>query len=113
MTHHYVNQARAHTDAAGLETANDTGARHKAKNGFCTQIGIDWFTWFGTRTSKSRLKFLELLRAGHIDYVLNDAAYGYMRKHSLSAPLIASLAAQPETDFADQAACWRILTGSD
>jgi hypothetical protein len=36
--------------------------------------------------------------------VLNDAAYGYMRKHSLSAPLIASLAAQPQTEFADQAA---------
>jgi hypothetical protein len=94
---------------AGLETApyvsvDDTGARHKAKNGFCTQIGNDWFTWFGTRTSKSRLNFLELLRAGHTDYVLNDAAYGYMRKHSLSAPLIASLAAQPETEFADQAA---------
>jgi hypothetical protein len=94
---------------AGLETAayvsvDDTGARHKAKNGFCTQIGNDWFTWFGTRTAKSRLNFLELLRAGHTDYVLNDAAYGYMRKHSLSAPLIASLAAQPQTEFADQAA---------
>ena len=38
--------------------------------------------WFGTRTSKSRLNFLDLLRAGHTDYVLNDAAYGYMRKHS-------------------------------
>jgi hypothetical protein len=94
---------------AGLETSpyvsvDDTGARHKAKNGFCTQIGNDWFTWFGTRTSKSRLNFLELLRAGHTDYVLNDAAYGYMRKHALAAPLIASLMAQPETEFADQAA---------
>jgi hypothetical protein len=94
---------------AGLETApyvsvDDTGARHQAKNGFCTQIGNDWFTWFGTRSSKSRLNFLELLRAGHTDYVLNDAAYGYMRKHALSAPLIASLADQPETCFADQAA---------
>jgi len=94
---------------AGLETAayvsvDDTGARHKAKNGFCTQIGNDWFTWFGTRTSKSRLNFLDLLRAGHTDYVLNETAYGYMRKHSLSAPLIASLAAQPQTSFADQAA---------
>ncbi len=34
---------------AGLETSpyvsvDDTGARHKAKNGFCTQIGNDWFT---------------------------------------------------------------------
>jgi Transposase IS66 family len=93
---------------AGLETSPyvsvaATGARHKAKSGFCTQIGNDWFTWFGTRSSKSRLNFLELLRAGHTDYVLNEAAYGYMRKHTLSAPLIASLAAQPETGFADQA----------
>jgi Transposase IS66 family len=69
---------------AGLETSpyvsvDDTSARHKAKNGFCTQIGNDWFTWFGTRTSKSRINFLGLLRAGHTDYVLNDAAYGYMR----------------------------------
>lgn len=92
---------------AGLETSpyvsvDDTGARHKAKNGFCTQIGNDWFTWFGTRSSKSRLNFLDLLRAGHTDYVLNDAAYGYMRKHSLSASLIASLMAERETRFADQ-----------
>ncbi len=89
---------------AGLQTSpyvsvDDTGARHAGKNGFCTQIGNDWFTWFGTRSSKSRLNFLELLRAGHTDYVLNDAAYGYMRKHSLSAPLIASLAAQPQTEI--------------
>jgi hypothetical protein len=94
---------------AGLETSpyvsvDDTGARHKAKNGFCTQIGNDWFTWFGTRSSKSRLNFLELLRAGHANYVLNDAAYGYMRKHALSAPLIGRLAAQPETCFANQKA---------
>jgi hypothetical protein len=65
---------------AGLETSplvsvDDTGARHAGKNGFCTQIGNDWFTWFGTRSSKSRLNFLDLLRAGHTDYVLNDAAY--------------------------------------
>jgi hypothetical protein len=94
---------------AGLETSSwvsvdDTGARHKAKNGFCTQIGNDWFTWFGTRRSKSRANFLELLRAGHTDYVLNDAAYGYMRKHFLSATLIGGLMAETETHFADQKA---------
>jgi hypothetical protein len=94
---------------AGLETspygsADDTGARHAGKNGFCTQIGHDWFTWFGTRSSKSRLTFLDLLRAGHTDYVLNDAAYDYMRKHALSAPLIACLKGEPELCFADEAA---------
>ena len=91
---------------AGLETspyvsADDTGARHAGKNGFCTQIGNDWFTWFGTRPSKSRLNFLDLLRAGHTDYVLNEAAYDYMRKHALSATLIARLTAEPQTCFAD------------
>jgi hypothetical protein len=34
---------------AGLETSpyvsvDDTGALHNAENGFCTQIGDDWFT---------------------------------------------------------------------
>jgi len=94
---------------AGLKTSpyvsvDDTGERHKAKNGFCTQVGNDWFTWFVTRSSKSRLNFLDMLRAGNTDYVLNDAAYGWLRKHALSAPLIADLADQPETCFADQAA---------
>jgi len=94
---------------AGLQTSpwisvDDTGARHKAANGFCTQIGNDRFTWFGTRPSKSRLNFLDLLRAGHTEFVLNDAAFDYMRSRALSTALIARLAEQPQTAFADQAA---------
>jgi Transposase IS66 family len=99
---------------AGLETsswvsADDTGARHAGKNGFCTQIGNEWFTWFRTRSSKSRLNFLDLLRAGHTDYVLNAAAYDYMREHGLPATSIALLAACPQTRFADQAAWMALL----
>lgn len=37
-------------------SADDTGARHKAKNGFCTHIGDDRFAWFCTTFSKSRIK---------------------------------------------------------
>jgi hypothetical protein len=93
----------------GLETSpwvsvDDTGARHKARNGFCTQIGNDWFTWFATRSSKTRLNFLDLLRAGHTDYVLNQAAFGYLRSRGLAGPLIARLAEAGETRFVDQAA---------
>jgi hypothetical protein len=93
---------------AGLETSpwisvDDTGARHKAKNGFCTQIGNDRFTWFGTRSSKSRLNFLDLLRAGHTDYVLNDLAFDYMRGRGLAAPLIARLTEAGERHFVNQA----------
>lgn len=94
---------------AGLETSpwvsvDDTGARHKAKNGFCTQIGNDWFTWFGTRAGKTRLNFLDLLRAGHSDYVMNEAAVGYMRSRGLAGPLIARLVEAGVTHFVDQAA---------
>jgi hypothetical protein len=96
---------------AGLETSpwvsvDDTGARHAGKNGFCTQIGNEWFTWFRTRSSKSRLNFLDLLRAGYTDYVLNDAAYDYMRNNGLPAATIARLKAEPRTRFSDQIA-WR------
>jgi hypothetical protein len=83
-------------------SVDDTGARHAGKNGYCTQIGNDWFTWFGTRASKSRVNFLDLLRAGHTDYVLNDAAFDYMRDRNLSAALIARLANEPVTTFANQ-----------
>jgi Transposase IS66 family len=96
---------------AGLETSpwvsvDDTGARHAGKNGFCTQIGNEWFTWFRSRSSKSRLNFLDLLRAGYTDYVLNDAAYDYMRNQGLPAATIARLKAEPETRFSDQIA-WK------
>jgi hypothetical protein len=46
-------------------TVDDTGARHKAKNGFCTQIGNAHFAWFGTTDGRSN--FLDLLRAGYED----------------------------------------------
>jgi Transposase IS66 family len=94
---------------AGLQTApwisvDDTGARHAGHNGFCTQIGNDDFTWFGTRASKSRLNFLDLLRAGHGDYVVNEAALSYMRDRSLAGPVISRLAADAQTRFPDHVA---------
>ena len=93
----------------GLETAawitvDDTGARHKAKNGFCTQIGNDRFTAFTTTGSKSRLNFLEVLNAGDSTHLINDAATAYMRKHNLSSAVIAQLASHAQTHFADRAA---------
>ncbi|HVA62749.1 MAG TPA: transposase [Terriglobales bacterium] len=97
---------RAGLQSAAWITVDDTGARHGNANGFCTQIGNDDFTWFGTRASKSRLNFLDLLRAGHTDYVINAAALAYMRSRSLAGPVIRRLAEGGETRFAD-AAAWR------
>ena len=93
---------RAGLSSSDWITVDDTGARHKAKNGYCTQIGNDHFTWSDTTASKSRLNFLELLRAGHDDYVINAEALDYMRQRSLSGLLIARLAEHPVATFANQ-----------
>ena len=55
---------RAGLRSASWITVDDTGARHKARNGFCTHIGNDSFAFFATTYSKSRLNFLELLGLG-------------------------------------------------
>jgi hypothetical protein len=95
---------RAGLTKSGWITVDDTGARHKGKNGYCTQIGNACFTWFGTTASKSRLNFLELLRAGYQDYVVNDEALAYMRARSLAGPVIDLLSEHPDRWFADRVA---------
>jgi hypothetical protein len=95
---------RAGLQRAAWISVDDTGAQHAGNNGFCTQIGNDSFAWFGTRSSKSRLNFLDLLRAGRTDYVINHAAIDYMRGRALAGSVIAQLAAHRQTRFVDQAA---------
>ena len=92
---------RAGLTEAAWVSVDDTGARHKAVNGVCTQLGNEHFAWFGTTASKSRLNFLELLRAGHTDYVVDAEALAYMRERGLAGPLIARLAEAADTRFAD------------
>ena len=95
---------RTGLQAASWISVDDTGARHKAKNGVCTQIGNDEFTSFTTTGSKSRLNFLELLNAGDTTLLVNAAGLAYMRQHGLSRPLLAALAGHPDKRFADRAA---------
>ena len=62
---------------------DDTAARHQGQNGYCTHIGNELFAWFESTESKSRLNFLELLRAGHTDYVVDAVARRYMKEQKL------------------------------
>jgi hypothetical protein len=100
---------RAGLSAAGWISVDDTGARHNHRNGVCTQLGNDRFAAFATTASKSRLNFLEVLRAGYRDYVVNAEALAYMRQRSLAGPVIARLAEHPEHRFPDEAAWTRHL----
>jgi hypothetical protein len=94
---------------AGLATAawvtvDDTGARHAGANEYTTHIGNDRFAWFATRPSKSRLNFLDLLRAGCPDYVINATALTYLVEHGVPASIVAALLAAGPRSFVDDAA---------
>jgi hypothetical protein len=74
--------------AVGLEVSSyinvdDTGARHNGKNGYCTHIGNESFSWFESTESKSRINFLKLMRAGYSDFVINIDAICYMQVNKL------------------------------
>ena len=94
------HQEKDHILAVGLQVSSyinvdDTGARHKGKNGYCTHIGNELFSWFESTASKSRINFLKLMRAGHSDYCINIDAIGYMQSYKLPQqslkPMIAKL----------------------
>jgi hypothetical protein len=103
------HEEKAELLTAGLATAkyiqaDDTGARHEGKNGYCTQIGNEFFAYFESTDSKSRLNFLQVLRGKHSDYVINDVAVAYWEKYGLGTATIALLTEGP-TQFSD-AAVW-------
>jgi len=92
----------------GLEISDyinvdDTGARHKGKNGYCTHIGNEFFAWFESNQTKSRINFLSILRAGNKDYVLNDAAFDYMKAHGIPRVRVELIAECERTVFEDYA----------
>ena len=85
-------------------TVDDTAARHARQDGVTMQIGDERFAAFRAGASKSRQAFLSRLRAGHGEYVINDAALACMRGRALAGPVIEQLAAHPTKVFADEAA---------
>lgn len=82
---------RAGLKASAYVTVDDSGARHQGKNGYVTQIGNEFFAWFKSTSSKSRINFLTLLSAGEPGYHLSDAALFYMRQQRLPATPLAQL----------------------
>src|SRR5205085_2156766 len=73
--------------------ADDTTARHGGKNGFCTHVGNDLFAYFSSTDSKTRINFLQVLRGGRSDCVINDEAVAYWRRQKLAQAAIAALLA--------------------
>ena len=99
--------------AIGLQVSghvhvDDTGARHDGKNGYCTHIGNEWFAWFESTKSKSRVNFLELLCAGHKDYELSGEALEYMAAQKLPKEQLNKLAVKIDRVFSDKP-LWQVF----
>ena len=81
---------------------DDTGARHKGINSYCTQIGNEWFAWFETTAKKNRINFLELLRGDKREYILSSEAFSYMKQHKLPQSQWLKLSLSPNRVFKDK-----------
>jgi hypothetical protein len=90
---------KAGLEVSGHINVDDTGARHWGRNGYCTHIGNELFAWFQSTEKKSRINFLELLRAGHGDYVVNLEAINYMEAHGLPAIQLAKFGSSYNASF--------------
>lgn len=81
---------------------DDTGARHAGKNGYCTHIGNEFFAWYKSTTSKSRINFLELLRGSFRDYYIDEYSAQYMRAQGFPYPMILLLERSVGKKFSDK-----------
>jgi hypothetical protein len=85
-------------------TVDDSGARHKGKNGYVTHIGNEFFAWFSSTASKSRVNFLTLLNRQQGTYRLDENAVNYMKNNKLPGHILALLTSCTPMSFENKAA---------
>ena len=98
---------------SGYVNVDDTGARHKGKNGYCTHIGNEFFSWFESTGSKSRINFLKLMRAGYSDFAINMDAICYMQSNKLPQQVLSAITENLGMIFANDSQWNAFLTQND
>lgn len=106
--HEGFHQEKAAVLQAGLQSSDyvgvdDTGARHQGKNGYCTALGNEFFAYFESTHSKSRLNFLKVLRGPGTAYTINEVAVAYWQRQQMAQALREALQAGP-CHFVEEAA---------
>lgn len=74
---------------------DDTPAPHKGNSGYCNCINTDYFTYFKSTDTKSRINFLEILSAGNPSYILDAEALSCLEENKLPKKYF------PLLDFSD------------
>jgi hypothetical protein len=80
---------------------DDTGARHKGKNGVATVICNDLFSYVKSSASKSRINFLEILCAGNVAYTITQEALNYIKSFKQASKTVFDMEQLLGTCFAD------------
>jgi hypothetical protein len=106
--HELFHREKEEIRAAGLAVSSaigtdDTGARHRGKNGYCTVIGNDLFAYFQSSDQKSRLNFLHVLQGSQHDYAINETTRAYWKRQGLAAAVVDQLTQGPQEFFGDPA----------
>jgi Transposase IS66 family len=106
--HEVFHQEKDALRVAGLAVSSsigtdDTGARHRGKNGYCTVIGNDLFAYFQSSDRKSRLNFLHVLQGSQHDYAINETALAYWKRQELAAAVVDQLTQGPQEFAGDPA----------
>ncbi len=109
------NKDRFHQEADELLAAalaassyvgtDDTGARHRGPNGYCTALGNDLFASFESTDRKSRLNFLRAPHGSQRAYAVNEVALAYWERQELPAALVGQLTQGPQASA--PAAAWQ------
>jgi hypothetical protein len=99
--HEPFHQEKGEVLAAGLLESSylgtdDTGARHRGHNGYCTALGNELFAYFESSDSKSRLNFLQVLQGSQRDYAINEITLAYWQRQQLAAALVGQLTQGPQ-----------------
>jgi hypothetical protein len=97
----HFHQEKGEVLAAALAASSyvgtdDTGARHRGQNGYCTALGNDLFAYFESTDSKSRLNFLQVLQGSQRDYAINEVTLAYWERQKLATALVGQLTQGPQ-----------------
>lgn len=100
---------------AGLAEApylrtDDTGARHKHKNGYCTHIGGEYFAYYKTTFSKSRENFLGILLQGKKGYRINDEMIWHLYQCGVEDDILNLFEGYKGRKFTDKRGLNRLFT---
>jgi len=100
--------------SAGLQEApyirtDDTGARHRNQSGYCTHIGGEYFAYYKTTASKSRLNFLKILSQGKEGYIINDTYIWHLFRLGVSDHILNAFEEQKGKQYKTKKGMNRLL----